>query len=152
PFGQIQWYGTLNPTGWPIVGKLDTLTVDATTKWGSTMAPTICWSWTVPAWPAVSKGVIGSQWVIAKIGGQWVATPWEYVTAAASICRKTEAGNPDKGGHPGDPPFIQGQAGPITSWTPHPGEEVGFMNSTIARGPAPATPHERTAIKKIIWP
>jgi len=151
PAGEILWYGP-NIAGWKTIGKLDALEVNLTYA-GNTLAPTICWKWQTPRWPAVNKGVIGTQWIIAKIGGKWVATTWEFLTGASQMCRQTEANNASKGGHPGDPPFIQGGAGPILVWRPQKGEEVGFVNSTIARGPAaPGGPHERTYIKKIIWP
>jgi len=52
----------------------------------------------------------------------------------------------------GQPPFIQGY-GPIASWIPKIGEEIGFMNSTIARGSQGGynNPRQRSYVYKTKW-
>jgi hypothetical protein len=136
PANEIIWDGQRNPSGWKIT--------DINPKMPD---PTICWSWNLPSnWPNRNGKSVGNNWIIVKIDGAWHATPWEHVKATNSICRTTEARN-------GQPPFIQGY-GPIAQkWYPHSGEEVGFMNSTIARGDRdPGTPDERTPIVIKTWP
>ncbi|HEY5998244.1 MAG TPA: hypothetical protein VI078_02965 [bacterium] len=143
PANEIIWDGQRNPSGWKVIDTSFKIT-EINPKMPD---PTICWSWNLPPnWPNRNGKSVGNNWIIVKIDGAWHATPWEHVKATNSICRTTEARN-------GQPPFVQGY-GPIAAkWYPHSGEEVGFMNSTIARGDRdPGTPDERTPIVLTKWP
>lgn len=141
PVSEITWDGDQNPSTWTPVTKIDSIDIQNATS----SAPTICWNWTQPAsWPLKDGKSCGNNWIIVKINGVWHATPWEHLPKGDSVCRTTEALG-------GQPPFIQGY-GPIASWYPKTGEEVGFMNSTIARGDRlPGTPYERTYVYKTTW-
>ncbi|HWR98117.1 MAG TPA: hypothetical protein VN317_06810 [Candidatus Methanoperedens sp.] len=144
PINEIIWDGQRNPSTWKV--RTD-LAFAITGIRPSKPAPTICWSWNLPSnWPNRNGKSVGNNWIIVKIDGAWHATPWEHVKATNTSCRTTEALN-------GQPPFIQGY-GPIAAkWYPAVGEDVGFMNSTIARGDRdPGTPDERTPIVMTKWP
>jgi hypothetical protein len=141
PVSEIVWDGDENPSTWTPVTSIDSIVIE---NWSSS-APTICWNWTQPTnWPLKDGKSIGNNWIIVKIDGVWHATPWEHLPPGDSVCRTTEANG-------GQPPFIQGY-GPIALWYPTKGDEVGFMNSTIARGERlPGTPEERTYVYKTTW-
>ena len=141
PVTDIVWNGDANPSTWTPVVKIDGIEIRDPMSY----APTICWKWDQPNWPYKDGKSLGNNWIIVKIGGVWHATPWEHLPEGNRVCRTTEANR-------GQPPFIQGYP-PISSWYPTLGEDVGFMNSTIARGSQGGynNPHERSYIMLTKW-
>jgi hypothetical protein len=109
-------------------------TVTATLSNIKISGSTISWDWTHPSrWPSYGSdggGVIGNNWVFAKINGRWYAATWEWLrdtTNKVTLEAKS-----------GEPPFIQSERSPINEWYPKSGEEIGFMVSTCVRGGIPS--------------
>ena len=109
---------------------------------------TISWQWTHPYWPGTNTtpSVLGTMWVIGKVDGRWYGAGWEWLTTDLSQAT-TEA-------YPGQPPFIQTKASPLNGWYPQPGEEVGFLVSTITPSwdGVANSPNERSPIVVVRWP
>jgi len=141
PVTEIIWEGNDTPTLWTPVVSIDKMEIKNSTHY----APTICWTWDQPDWPYKDNKSLGNNWIMFKIDGAWHATPWEHLPAGDHVCRQTEARG-------GQPPFIQGY-GPIARYQPKQGEDVGFMNSTIARGSQGGynNPHERSYVYMTKW-
>jgi len=141
PVDQIVWEGNANPSNWTAVVKLDKMEIQNSNYY----APTLCWSWNQPNWPYKDGKSLGNNWIMFKINGVWHATPWEHLPQGQRVCRQTEARG-------GQPPFIQGY-GAIASYHPQQGEDVAFMNSTIARGSQGgySNPKERSYIYMTKW-
>lgn len=135
---QVTWCHA-NPSGFPVTATLENVRIAGFT---------ISWDWTQPNWavpPYFVNGVVGNHWVFAKIAGHWYAATWEWLRPTTT--RVTlEA-------RPGQPPFVQTKIWPLNCWYPQPGEEVGFMTSTVCRGGIPAgMPTGRSRIALVKWP
>jgi hypothetical protein len=116
----------------------------------------ISWAWLHPRWPSwraptppdaqPAPEVVGNLWVFGKIKGQWRASTLEWLRSDTATCllqaRDDQA------------PFVQTKAPLFDEWRPAPGEEIGFMVSTICRGgikPA-GSPRERSPIVLVRYP
>lgn len=135
---------------------------------------TITWSWSHPGWTEEdgnTGGVVGNLWVFAKIKGKWHAATFEWLrrntirsrleartaeeNRRAWIRKRKKAGKPiqPEPKFHDDPPFIQASDGAISTWWPAPGEEIGFMASTMCRGGIPKrSVRQRSPIVLVRWP
>jgi hypothetical protein len=95
-------------------------------------------------WPVLDGGssadVEGNAWVFVNRGGRWYGATWEWLRPGQTS--KTMSAE-DLGDH------IKKE--PLKSWTPQPGEQVGFMVSTPARD-SRRTSNERSNIAMTTWP
>lgn len=138
-----------SPASFPVTAKLTGIDIPPG-------HPTrISWSWSHPVWrgniwgqeSASPEAVVGMMWVFARINGTWYAKGWEWLRPDTSTSVLENL--------PGEPPFIQSKAHPINNWYPQPGEEVGFMVSTITAdwpGYAQGEPYGRSPVVVVRWP
>jgi hypothetical protein len=134
---------------WKQTGRIVQVEQDGNPALGGPM----CISFTDPGWPDAkwiyggddpNFGVYGNQWYFANIGGTWYGGPGEWLYRGAAICKAGQGTNtigPDAG-----------FGNPFSSWSPKPGELVGYAVSASARAlPAMATVQERTDVVLVPW-
>jgi len=131
---KVQWLNA-NVSNWPVTSKItdvqigaDTISIDHT-KSGS--------------WPAMDYNgvaVEGNPWVFVNRGGQWYGSTYEWLRPGQTEKQVTADGI-------GENIKVE----PLASWTPQPGEPVGFMVSTPARDDS-RTVNERTNVVMTTWP
>jgi len=150
----IVWDGGPNPSAWPITAEMMNLVIHPNGTRGcqvhnppmcSTIGPCVYFDFTHPAaWPQTGK-IIGSGWVIANIDGVWHGGVWEGIKPGGSYFVTTEqcSNQPQQ--------FIQANGDARTHHFQK-GEEIGFMFSTVARGPHPSRPTGRSPIIKTTYP
>lgn len=94
-------------------------------------------------WPVYNfngTAVEGNPWVFVNRGGTWYAATYEWLRPGQTEKGVTAA---DIGKNI--------KVEPLASWRPQPGEQVGFMVSTIARN-GDRTANERTNVVMTTWP
>jgi hypothetical protein len=94
-------------------------------------------------WPVYDFGgvaVEGNPWVLVNRGGTWYAATYDWLRPG-QVTKQVSAS--DIG--------ASIKAEPLASWTPQPGETVGFMVSTIARN-GDRTSNERSNVVFTKWP
>lgn len=94
-------------------------------------------------WPEVEYGdgkVCANPWVIAKIGGKWVAASFEWMRRNSQERTKRAV----HGDHIKRPKEFG------SDWQPKSGETLGFCVAGLSRG-GETNASERTQIKTIIW-
>lgn len=138
----VTWlHGRGEVAGWPVTSHLEEVEMDGR---GAIIFPYDA----TAAWPAFSKekNVSANPWVFAKVGGQWYGATWEWLRPGVTLKRLNE---------PGDiwpaSLFKRTKIHPLAGHIPLPGDEVGFMISTLARG-GERTINRRTQIVKVRWP
>lgn len=136
-----------NVADWP-----QTATIIAVEQDGSAAANgAMCISFsTTDSWPSVpffgdpTVPVYANQWYIANINGQWYAGSGEWLRPDRGWCKSGQGTNsigPDGGWDP-----------PMNTWTPRPGDMVGYMITTPARDwPNMATLNERSNVVVQPW-
>jgi hypothetical protein len=88
--------------------------------------------------------VEGNQWVFANIGGRWYGGAADWYRPAQACKGVTADSMKDA--------FYNAAEEPLHSWTPRPGEQVGFGSSTPARAwPDMRTLDQRTNIVIVTW-
>jgi hypothetical protein len=132
--GTVNWLHA-NVTNWPITSKItdveigsDSITIDHT-KAGK--------------WPTFNYGGIeieGNPWVFVNRNGRWYGATYDWLRPGQT--EKAVTGN-DIGENI--------KAEPLATWTPQPGELVGFMVSTPARD-GNRTSNERSNVVMTRWP
>jgi hypothetical protein len=150
----IVWDGGPSPASWPITAEMTDLAIKANGTAGctvhnpaecETIGPCVFFNFTNPAsWPQTGK-IIGSGWVIGKINGVWHAGVWEAIKPGGSYFTTTEQ-CPNQSQQ-----FIQ-STGAVAGHHFEKGEEIGFVFSTVARGPHPDEPKGRSPIIKTTYP
>jgi hypothetical protein len=134
---------------WKQTGRIVTVEQDGNPAVGGPM----CISFTDPGWPDAkwiyggddpNFGIYGNQWYFANIGGTWYGGPGEWLYRGAATCKAGQGTNtigPDSG-----------FGNPFSSWSPKPGELVGYAVSASARAlPQMATVQERTDVVLVPW-
>jgi hypothetical protein len=134
-------------SNWPVTANLSIVEQDG--------APPglMCMTFTDPGWPDSpwpfsnadpNFGVYANQWYFANIGGVWYGGAGEWMYRGAASCKAGQGTNtigPDSSFGP-----------PFSSWSPKPGELVGYMVSTVARdGPVQPTVNQRSNIIVQPW-
>jgi hypothetical protein len=101
-------------------------------------------------WPSTaffgdpSTQVEGNQWVFAYISGRWYGGSADWYRPGQACKGVTADGMKDA--------FYNASEEPLHSWTPRPGEQVGFGSSTPARAwPDMKTLDQRTNIVIVSW-
>lgn len=151
----VTWSGA-NPAAWPVTATMTTPSIYLNHPAGctihnpdicATVGPCVQFDYSAPAdWPLVGGKIIGSGWVVAKVNGRWFGGVWEGIVPGGSYFTTTEQ-CPDQTAQ-----FVQAASDEIAGHTFVSGEEIGFMLSTVARGPHPAAPVGRSRIVKITYP
>ncbi len=125
-------------SAWPVVSPLAASVAGGTLHLQYSHAS----AWPVARQRAKDGGpLVGNVWVIARIEGTWYAATWDWMRLGQQS--KAAASLRGTGGHI--------QHAPLNRWTPSPGEPLGLIVSTPARG-AERTRNERTGVAWIIWP
>ncbi len=136
---------------WKQTGRILSVEQDGNAVTGGLM----CIAFTDPGWPDArwiyggpgddpNFGIYGNQWYFANINGTWYGGPGEWLYRGAAVCKAgqgTRTIGPDSG-----------FGNPFSSWSPRPGELVGYAISSSARAlPAMATVQERTDVVLVPW-
>ena len=136
---------------WKQTGRILSVEQDGNAATGGLM----CIAFTDPGWPDArwiyggpnddpNFGIYGNQWYFANINGTWYGGPGEWLYRGAAVCKAgqgTRTIGPDSG-----------FGNPFSSWSPRPGELVGYAISSSARAlPAMATVQERTDVVLVPW-
>jgi hypothetical protein len=150
----IVWDGGPNPTAWPITAEMRNLSIQPNGTAGcsvhsppqcTTIGPCVFFDYTNPAtWPQTGK-IIGSGWVIGKVNGVWHAGVWEGIKPGGNYFTTTEQ-------CPSQPEQFVQATGAVAGHHFEKGEEIGFVFTTVARGPHPDTPTGRSPIIKTTYP
>jgi hypothetical protein len=114
--GSINWLHT-NASSWSRTSTISSITIGPSSV---NFPHSKSGSW--PVSTINGTAVEGNPWFFANIGGTWYGATWEWLRPGQT--GKSIAPN-DYGPHI--------KVSPMSSWTPSPGELVGFMVSTRAR-------------------
>ena len=138
-----------NLSTWKQTGKIVSVEQDGSAAAGGPM----CIAFTDPGWPDAkwiyggsdpNFGIYGNQWYFANINGTWYGGAGEWLYRGAAVCKAgqgTHTIGPDSG-----------FGNPFSSWSPKPGELVGYAVTASARAlPQMATVQERTDVVLVPW-
>jgi hypothetical protein len=135
----VTWAKGVNASTWAVTSTMISVTYDAASE-------TLCTYHTMqgkwPALPYFDSGatVEGNQVVLAKIDGKWYAGSGEWLRPGQACKRVPPVFGPD----------TFWDSPPLSSWTPRPGEQVGFMVTTPSRAGQWGTA-ERSNVILITW-
>lgn len=124
-----------NVSQWPVTSTLTDVKIGADSI---TLDHTKAGQWPVYNFGGVA--VEGNPWVLVNRQGTWYAATYDWLRPGQTTKQVTAS---DIG--------ASIKAEPLASWTPQPGETVGFMVSTIARN-GDRTSNERTNVVFTKWP
>jgi hypothetical protein len=124
-----------NVSQWPVTSQLTDVRIGAEKI---TLEHTRSGRW--PTLKTESGEIEGNPWVFVNRGGQWYGATYEWL-------RKGQVTKNISGDELG----AYTKKEPLTSWTPQPGELVGFMVSTPART-GESTVNERSNVVTVRWP
>ena len=144
--------------GWPATSTITGITIrDDRAGGGICVDHTKANSW--PGAPADSIGhpnLAGNAWVFAKVDGRWYGGTYEWL-GPGQICKLSvppggcgpgcghDRPSRELGKHVKTPPLDR-------SWVPRPGDQIGFMVSTMARFGPEGPLRERSNIVLVTWP
>jgi len=138
PISSVTWHHA-SPENFKVTAQLSNIHINGLT---------ITWSFSQPGWKEEdgnAGGVVGNMWVFAKIDGRWHAATWEWLRRTTSRSHLEAVGS--------QAPFVQAEDGTLSNWRPQPGEQIGFMASTLCRaGIPPRSVRQRSPIRLTTWP
>ncbi|MFN8060072.1 MAG: hypothetical protein U0Q12_13030 [Vicinamibacterales bacterium] len=130
----VQWLHA-NVSNWPVTSELNDVKIGESSI---TLDHSKAGKW--PSKKFESIQVEGNAWVFVNRGGQWYGATWEWLRPG-----QTEKGVTSETIGPST------KVDPLKNWQPQPGEQVGFMVSTLARN-SDRSSNERSNIQLVNWP
>jgi len=120
-----------NPTDFDVNATLSNASVSGHRR--------VCLEFKKPHYTQEGK-VDGNPWIFGNINGQWYAATFEWILAGQS----GQCWNLEWEGS--QPPFVQTERQPLSTWRPGDGEQIYFMISSLCRAGCRGGPRGRSNV------